>query len=108
MIGCSIIGDPVHQLVEPVEQQHDAAFPQHVPERRQIDEVPPVVGKVGGDQPVDGVCLVQGAEFDEDRRQVGQLGGHPPGDLTQGEGLAPTEVAEQQDEPAVVLAEESQ
>ncbi len=108
VIGRPIVGDPVHQFVEPVEQQDDAAFAQHVSERPEIDEVPLVVGQVGGDQPVDGVRLVQGTELDEDRRQSGQLVGYPAGHLAEGEGLAPAEVAEQEDEPAVVLVDQSQ
>ncbi len=108
MVRGPVVGDPADQLVEPVEEQDDTAAAQQVAERLQVDEVPPVVGEVGGDHPVDVVRLVQGAQLDEDRCQMGQLGRYAPGDLPQGEALAPAEVPEDEDETAVVLAEQPQ
>lgn len=102
VVGGLVVGDPGDQLVEPVEQQHDAALPQHVVERLEVDQLLAVVGQVRGDQPVDRVRLVEGAQLDQDRDDVRQLGGDAAGQLAQRERLAAPEVAEQQQEPAVV------
>ncbi len=61
-----------------------------------------MVGQVGGHQALHRVCLVQRAQLDEQRDEVGQLDRDPPGQLPQREGLAAPEVAQHQDEPAVV------
>jgi hypothetical protein len=102
VVGRPVVGDPGDQLVEAVEQQHDAALAQHVMERLEVDQLLAVVGEVRRHQPGDRVCLVEGAQLDQDRREMRQLGGDPAGHLVQGEGLAPPEVAQDEDEPAVV------
>lgn len=105
MVGGAVVADPGDELVEPVEDQDDPALAQQVAERAQVDGLLAVVGEVRGDQAVDGVGLVQRAELDVDGDEVRQLGREAPRDLVQREGLAAAEVAEQQQEAAVVLGD---
>ncbi len=94
VVGRALVGDPGDQLVEPVEEQDDAALAEHVVEGLEVDQLLTVVGEMCRDQPVDRVRLVEGPELDEDRRQVGELGRDPAGHLAQRERLAAPEVAE--------------
>ena len=67
-----------------------------------VDEILAVIGQVRGHQAVHRVRLVQGAQLDEERDQVGQLDRNPAGNLVQRERLAAPEIAQHEHEPAVV------
>jgi hypothetical protein len=106
--GGAVVGDLVDQFVEAVEEQHDPALLEHVPEGAQVDGVDAVGGEVGGDQPLEGVGPVQGVQLHQQRYEVGEFGRDAAGQLAQREGLAVSEVAEEQQEAALVGVEEAE
>ncbi len=108
VIGGPVVADAVDQFVEAVEKQDDAALGEHVTQGAQVDGVDVVAGQVGGDQPFEAVRPVECVERDQQRCQVRELFGDTAGELAQGEGLAVSEVAEEQDEPSVIGLQEFQ
>ncbi len=108
VVGGPVVADPVDQFVEAVEEQDDAALGEHVAQGPQVDGVDVVAGQMGGDQAFEAVRPVEGIERDQQRGQVRELFGDAPGELAQREGLAVPEVAEEQDEPAVIGLQEFQ
>lgn len=79
-------------------------MPQHVVERAALEAVQAGKSEMLGDEDVEVVTLFQVSHFDEDRDDRVLLFAKPARQLTKQEGLAGSEIAEDQDETARVVA----
>lgn len=70
MLGGTLVSDAEGQLVEPVEQQRDAALCEHVAKGLEVDAHLPGTREVLCDQLVQGTGLLDPAHLDEDRSRA--------------------------------------
>ena len=103
--GRRVVADPLHQLVEAVQQQRHPAPGDQVPDLV-VGDVPDVqLAQVLADQVDQAGALVQAVQLQQQRLDRADPAGQRPDHFTHQERLAPPEVAQHGDEPGAVLAQ---